>query len=96
MRNDCNIKVYLKTLMLGGINRDSFQKNVRLSSFFLSIDSTNIYIFMCVSVYLCKDMSWPLKCVSLVSKKLSVTHLLTLMFFQTCMHFLSEEHQTNI
>ncbi len=35
-----------------------------------------IYIFVCVSVYLCKDMSWPLKCVSLVSKKLSVTHLL--------------------
>ncbi len=27
----CNIKVYLKTLMLGGINRDSFQKNVRFN-----------------------------------------------------------------
>ncbi len=55
MRNDCNIKVYLKTLMLGGINRDSFQKNVRLSSFFLSIDSTNIYIYIylcvCLSIY---------------------------------------------
>ncbi len=30
MWNYCNIKVYLKTLMLGGINRDSFQKNVWL------------------------------------------------------------------
>ncbi len=28
MWNHCNIKVYLKTLTLGGINRDWFQKNV--------------------------------------------------------------------
>ncbi len=39
--------------MLGGINRDSFQKNVRLSSFFLSIDSTNIYIYIFVYIYVC-------------------------------------------
>ncbi len=26
----CNIKVYLKTLMLGGINRNKVQKNVRV------------------------------------------------------------------
>ncbi len=32
MWNYGNIKVYLKTLMLGGINRDSFSKNVRLFS----------------------------------------------------------------
>ncbi len=32
MWNDCNINVYLKTLMLGGINRVLFKKNVRLIS----------------------------------------------------------------
>ncbi len=41
MWNYSNIKVYFKTLMLGGINRE---KNGWLISWvFLSIDSTNIY-----------------------------------------------------
>ncbi len=37
--------------MLGGINRDSFQKTVRLitKSIFESTDSTNIYIYIYIS-----------------------------------------------
>ncbi len=31
MWNYCDIKVYLKTLMLGGIYHDSFQKNLRFN-----------------------------------------------------------------
>ncbi len=40
--------------MLGEINLDQFYKNVQLiHNFFLSIDSTNIYIYI-ICVYVCK------------------------------------------
>ncbi len=44
--------------MLGGINRDSFYKNVRFSigKKNLSIDSTNIYIH----IYIYKTTTWTL------------------------------------
>ncbi len=37
--------------MLGGINHDTFDKNVL--TFFQSIDSNKIYIYMCVCVCVC-------------------------------------------
>ncbi len=39
--NYCNLKVYFKALMLGGIIVINFRKNVRLNSWFFLIDSTS-------------------------------------------------------
>ncbi len=64
MWNYCNIKVYLKTLMFGGINRDSFQKKCAVNFDWLTHTHTHththrhihrhihIHIYICIYIYI--------------------------------------------